>query len=255
MSAQTALLNQGPISSLPSTPEILPPAARLVRFHHHIISVCPSAQSNEKKILTAALNAVATWVDIASDRLGQHRIKRQNQGDSKSAPDKALETIFEDDKQYFNSYKTLAGLVKDDIRDTVANKTNIQRRILVLTDEQSRIQAIATVYVESQRLFVNTLMSAAWNIPMHAEIASEHKPLKVAGAGTTLMNLIYTMAQSYEKPAIQLKPLNGSFSYYQKLGMSSGFVDDGKEKAFLCTLQVQKESMPESLKGKTSAAI
>jgi hypothetical protein len=205
-----------------------------VQFHHLVVSRSQILSPEQRQVLNATKRTLSSWVEIASDRLGEHRKKLQNVVQLQAGINEA----FESDKQYFTSYKNVASLAREDINAVLENKADKHRHVLVLSDSNRRVQAIATIFVEQQRVYINTLLSASWNIPMIADIAPVHRELKVKGAGTTLMNLIYKIAQTENKPKIELKPLNGSVTFYQQLGMQQSWKSEGAEVALFFTLPV-----------------
>jgi hypothetical protein len=85
----------------------------------------------------------------------------------------------------------------------------------VVQDTDRNIQAMITYTTREKSLFVNLIVTAPWNLKMHAPNMDEHKDMVTKGGGTSLIASVYETAQQQGKEKIHLKPMNGSYTYYK----------------------------------------
>ncbi len=96
-----------------------------------------------------------------------------------------------------------------------ANNGLSKLSIFMLTDSSDRIQALAAVMQEVDRLFVETLLSAAWNVPLPESYNNPEDQQKIVkGAGTTMMLHIYECARKKNLAKVALISTLASSSFY-----------------------------------------
>jgi hypothetical protein len=104
--------------------------------------------------------------------------------------------------------------------DELAKEANCPRKIVVLTDSSQQMQGVLSVTINTDYVYVNTLLSGPWNnSSMNSPLPLEYKPLVKRGVGKVLMTESYKIAQTYQKSRIELLPLADSESFYQHIGM------------------------------------
>lgn len=178
----------------------------------------------------AAKKTVKVWREYVYERLGKSRIAVAG------APgDEALKVKLEDDRLTVKNYTMVADLAADSI-------TKPTHTIRIVSDtSSSQVQGIGSFSVADKEMEVQDLLTAPWNLPMHADNEESHKPLAVRGAGTVLMHSFYTTAQEMELSELGLKPSSDAVPYYSKIGM----VWDEKRMRFC--YPVEKDRVPTKL--------
>lgn len=128
----------------------------------------------------------------------------------------ASEENFLSDKKMVNAYCDLLETTRTYVAEFERKKEQKFSHIMVLTDSDARIQALAALVIKdnSDRVVVETLISAPWNVPMKSENINEHQHLCIKGAGTTMMRQIYELALVKEKKKVVLRPLDSARSFY-----------------------------------------
>ena len=149
--------------------------------------------------MTTVLN---DWEDIMKSRF-KHGLEL-DLGSEKS----------ESDQKVASSYTNLMKSFADHFSELDQIKPKKSRHIMVLTDSDGQIQALASITEKLQRLDVEILISAPWNVPMNSPISEEHQKLRVRGSGTTLMRQMYELAKEKKKKYVQLRPIDSARSFY-----------------------------------------
>lgn len=182
-------------------PALKNPDSPVFSLQHINIDVAADIKKIYAKALAATLN---DWRDIITRRvkLGEREIGIQEQFDS--------------DKSLLGAYCDLLDTTATHVEQFLTEKKQKYTHIMILADADARIQAVAalTVKENAERVVVETLISAPWNVPMNSKIATEHKALCVRGAGTTMMRQIYEFALLKNKKKIELRPLDSARSFY-----------------------------------------
>jgi hypothetical protein len=209
-------------------------------FTLRMISTEATASVESQATCKAIKQTLRDWQEIISDRFGTTRAQRQEAFKISLNQEKA-DADFKEDMQVVEDYKTVKSMIDKDVESIQKGGTK-QRYIMLLTDSEARPQAIATIHEEVNSLYVNTIMSAPWNVTMHAEVSPEHAKLAVKRAGTTIMRQVYELALLRNKSTVELKPLTNSLSYYNNyLKMTPSA--DGK----IYSYPVFPESLPAAL--------
>jgi hypothetical protein len=136
---------------------------------------------------------VRSWKNISMDRLGNIR----------QDP-----VLFPKDRETVESYKDLLGMFNM-FEDNGTNK-----RIQVVQDKSERIQGVCTFTINRGSLYINQLFTAPWNLKMHAPNDEEYAGCTKRGVGTILIANCYMIAQERRLKRLELKPLDGSLTYY-----------------------------------------
>lgn len=89
-----------------------------------------------------------------------------------------------------------------------------KRHLFILLKDQ-RIQGLLCLSERVKDLYINVLISAAWNIPMCGAVAEAHEDLRVKGVGTTLMHVAYKTAQKLNVNKLALLCLPSSYGFYK----------------------------------------
>jgi len=153
----------------------------------------------------ALKKTLATWKSVLGDRTGISRQQAALGGDdSKIKLTEDLET----DREYRNLTVSLLMFVN-------ALSSYQNNSIMMLVDQNRNIQAIAAVAHNTNALYIRYLISAPWNIKMHAPVPEPQQSLKVQRAGSTLMHALYLQAQEKQVAELRLKPLSISYTFYR----------------------------------------
>lgn len=123
------------------------------------------------------------------------------------------------------SYESLIDSLDGEAAELLKKSGNKGRHIMILSDSQGQIQAVATLKERVEKIGVDTLLSAPWNVPMKSEVHPDHKKLKVSGAGTTMIRQVYELAKLKEKSKIEMRPIDTARSFYVNTLKMSG--EDG----------------------------
>ncbi len=203
------------------------------------------SKSNEK-VLKTFLSLCKQWEAIAQERLAQTRSLR--------AQNLASQADVEQDKSAIDSYKVPLKMFKEDL-NTLIKAQEAQKKtkalaqpsseasnevfIISLNDQNNQTQALASIVIKANEVYLNTLFTAPWNYAMKGANQEEHKALITKGAGSTLLAGVYTIAQKQNKPVLSLKPTKSSKPYYEKMGMN--FIErDNQEFLFIYTVDDKK---------------
>jgi len=116
--------------------------------------------------------------------------------------------LFPKDRETVESYKDLLGMFNM-FEDNGTNK-----RIQILQDSSERIQGVCTFTINRESLYINQLFTAPWNLKMHAANDEEYAGYTKRGVGTILLANCYKIAQERRLKRLDLKPLDGSLTYY-----------------------------------------
>ncbi len=163
---------------------------------------CKNLQPADTVIIKALSKVFKNWKEAISDRLGNSRVQFKA-----TQPHK-----FEDDQKTVKEYKELIGYFEQHL--DIFKKDPSKFKILILTRD-THVQGLASVSNKVNHLYVHTLISAPWNIPMNGTVCEEHTPLISKGVGVALMKGFYLAAQKENLPSINLKPLSGSYTFYK----------------------------------------
>ncbi len=187
--------------------------------------------------LKVARETISTWKEIIGDRLGQSRLQKDISSENMEA--------FLEDKKTFEKYREVTSYLSDALTQAQTELKEgkpLQTRIFIaLHNSTQKIQGMAASHIETDRVYLKSLISAPWNIPMHAPLPLEERGLVVKGTGKTLLAKSYALAQETGKAQLQTTPLASAFSFYKSVGMSFNQDD------CLFTFPVS-ENVPPSLK-------
>lgn len=210
-------------------PVVKKPDSPLFSLQHVYTDTAADVKKVYSKTVAATLS---DWRDIITRRL------KASEGSIGS------DELYLSDKKLVEAYNDLLDTTDTYVTEFIRKKEQRYTHILILTDADARIQAVASLIIKdnSDRVVVETLISAPWNVPMNSEVQSEHKSLSVKGAGTTMMRQIYELAVLKEKKKVELRPLDSARSFYvDGLKMLAG------ESARAVHFVVSPYSVPEKL--------
>ncbi len=151
----------------------------------------------------ATLGVLNVWRDVMASRRKMSE-KADHMEQEKLVADQKLAT----------TYENLLEAVEDQIDEIMGKNEKKSRHIMLLTDTDGQIQGIASVKERLEKIEVDTLLSAPWNVPMNSAPSDEHLPLRVKGSGTTLMRQIYEFAKTKRKQIVELRPIPTARSFY-----------------------------------------
>lgn len=210
---------------------------------------CSIISKGNEKTLATFKKLTRTWDDIAADRTGKIR-QLYLEKPTKEIKDKELEDV-----QSVKVYKLPTSMFRDDIGKMTSkskNKEEEEYKLLILSDKNNQVQAMGSIAIRSDEIYINTLFTAPWNLEMHGCIEEDHKSLVTRGAGTAFIRATYELAQKNNKSQITLKPTNQSQGFYQKMGMT--FNEEGLKK-FHFKYDVNQFSIPKKLDERTNGIV
>jgi hypothetical protein len=117
---------------------------------------------------------------------------------------------FAKNRKEFPEYASLKKQMAIDISSLGDNK-NPWLSLVLLKDKKDQLQAIASVSEEKNILYVNTLLSAAWNI--YPSWIQSNK--RVTGAGTSLMQKICEIAKQKLKSRVEVDATKSAARFYK----------------------------------------
>jgi hypothetical protein len=176
-------------------------------FGLRIVTVL-TEQNKKMKLLEEIHQTIGKWREAIKARATVSQLK------AASSSNFSFKEIALEDKEAADSYNSLIANVELDVKILKSGQGGHLRSLLVLHDSTKRIQAIASVNERTQSVYVDTLMSAAWNVPMQGSNTEEHQAYVVKGAGTTLMRQVYELARARGKARVELTPLDSAIGFY-----------------------------------------
>lgn len=112
-------------------------------------------------------------------------------------------------------YLSLKNLISSDISSLQRN-VNSSRFLVLLKDKKNQIQAMASVSEEESILYVDNILSAAWNIsPASGKKGAALKDMQVTGAGTALIQKICAMAKQKLKSRVEAHAIPSATRFYK----------------------------------------
>ncbi|MBS0604191.1 MAG: hypothetical protein JSS60_04025 [Verrucomicrobia bacterium] len=188
-----------------SSSMVLPKGNSLTVSDHDHISEFKTAQKTLK-----------TWKEIAYDRLGTMRAAA-----SQNPSDELAKKLFNEDRQKVVQYEEIVKLFDQGLDSIITKTDESSKKIFrVVRDQDRNIQAMSIFTVSDSGVFLNLVLTAPWNLRMHASNQDIHLTLVSKGGGTTLIRSGYETAQQLGKEELRLKPMDGSYTYYkERLGM------------------------------------
>lgn len=175
------------------------PKATIFTLQHIHVETEPARKAIFLKTISGVLN---TWRDIMKDRLRATEAMQLS------------EEHFTSDYTVATGYDNLVESTDDNIQELAKKPANKNRHVMVLTDLEGQIQAVATVKEKMDRIEVDTLISAPWNVPMQSKVHDEHRPLVAYGAGKTMIRQVYELAREKNKAKLELRPIKTARSFY-----------------------------------------
>jgi hypothetical protein len=202
-------------------------AIDLERGDFSLTVITPTTDDKIKEAVKTALRvSLRDWIEIAQSRKSSAERKFLGRLDY---PD-----IISEEQDALIDYKSI--VMRISVELGVANNY-----FMVLTDQDQRIQAVAAFSILPEEIYINALLSAAWNISMQGENAPEHQILAVKGAGVTLMRQLYELAKQQQKSRVSLYSTRSAERFYdEKLKMKT----DKKQSYYY---DVSQTNLPEAL--------
>jgi len=178
----------------------------------------------EDKDVKAINTTLKAWKEILMDRVGNMRQLHSTENTSET------KKKLQEDLEAAESYKELVSRF-DTLFSEVFKKNGKSEKGTVsfkaLRDQDNNIQALCSLSIKENHVYLGHIFSAPWNLKMNASINEEHKPLVTKGCGTLLIANCYQEAQKWEKAELRLKPLSNSYTYYKDyLGMNEDSQND-----------------------------
>ena len=165
---------------------------------------------SEKSELTVAQKTLKAWKDTAHERLGIMRREAQKK------PSEKNKALLKKDTDSVDQYLNIIGLYDQSLNSMIAKSEGNANKIhRIVKDEDRNIQAMSSFAIEEGRVFLNLVITAPWNLKMHAPVLEEHRSLVTKGGGTALIRSGYETAQTLKKDELRLKPMEGSYTYYK----------------------------------------
>ncbi|MBS0585323.1 MAG: GNAT family N-acetyltransferase [Verrucomicrobia bacterium] len=165
----------------------------------------------------ACVARINGWGEIIGNRLAMSRLKKDSDG---ASHDKFME-----DRETHSNYASVLSFLNQQAKklkaqlDTGAGHLSIAVFILERRTDGS-IQGASAVTVKADRVYLNAMVTAPWNIKMHAHISHEHVALQSKGVGKTLMAAIcHWTTTAAKKCRLCTTPSRSAFSFYHSLGM------------------------------------
>ncbi len=172
------------------------------------IVTAATEQNTKSAVIKEIQQVMSTWCTAISAR--EEKSKKLV---SSYPGEFSYSEMAQEDKDVVVTYGMLISSMAADL-DIVSQGISNTRTLLVLHDGKQRIQAIAPVEERVNSLYIDTLLSAAWNIPMNGNNTKAYRECVVKGAGTTLMRQIYELAKMRKKEKIELTPARSSEGFY-----------------------------------------
>lgn len=123
----------------------------------------------------------------------------------------------DEDRDTVEQYIKIIRLYEDGLDPIIKKAKGTANKVLrVAQDGDRNIQAMTGFTVDADQIYLNLIVTAPWNLRMHAPNMEEHKALATKGGGTTLMRSVYQSAQALGKEKLSLKPMDGSYTYYNE---------------------------------------
>ncbi len=121
--------------------------------------------------------------------------------------------LIEDDVEVVDGYKTIATSINKTI-SYIEKGNPLKNSLFLLFDNNQKIQALAAVTEKPNSIYVNSLLSAPWNLKLSSDNDSAHQSLAIRGAGTTMVRQVYEFAKSKNKTRLELFSLHSARSFY-----------------------------------------
>jgi len=151
-------------------------------------------------------STLVEWTDYANVRLSESRAAKEN---SEEAMDNFLS-----DKTDLAKYTTVLGYIKNPHgKDTTADV-----KIFAAIDLEDRTQALASLRIYSDHVYLNGLATAPWNLSLSPNVI--HTKEKVKGAGTSAFTATCNFAKTLHLQHVRTSPTGNSLSFYENQGMT-----------------------------------
>ena len=187
-----------------------------------IVLTSATEEKSRKAISSTIIETMRQWKQIMQERAADHPTSN--------------------DQDIAESYPYFTAKIKENAKKF---KDNIPSdcTMIVLTDCDQQIQAVATMRDTVSSLYIEILLSAPWNIPLSQPNKKEHQLIAVKGAGTTLVRQVYELARLKNKSKVKLTSIPTADSFYLKnLKMRAKAASD------TLYFNVDPHNIPDSLK-------
>lgn len=157
---------------------------------------------NDKNQIKSTL---VEWTDYANDRLSESRAAK---GNSEEAMDNFLS-----DKSDLAQYMTVLSYIKN----PQGKDPNADVKIFAADDLENRTQALSSLRVYPDHIYLNGLATAPWNLSLSQNVI--HTKEKVKGAGTSAFTATCNFAKELHIQHVRTSPTGSSLSFYENQGM------------------------------------
>jgi hypothetical protein len=206
------------------------------------ISVCDVTDQSAKTVY----KTIKAWKEYVEDRVGHTRsvlslFNEEHQGELDQAAEQqkiSLQKKVAEDLKAKNEYREVIDRISTDVEAIAKKASKVMVRVLL--DNKQNIQAMASYSLKDSCLYVNLLATAPSNLRLHGRNAETHQPFK--GGGTIILHSLYATAQQKRLPRLVLSPLDGSFTFYQHIGMKVESIPEEKKEHFY--FDVQEDRLP-----------
>ncbi len=193
-----------------------------------------ATEGGSAKLITQAANkALDVWTEVMISRT-QTSQQTLNAESIELTNDLAIASNYQELIKSFKGH--LQGIQKDK-----------KRVIMLLSDESQRIQSLCSLQEKMDKIEVDVLLSAPWNVTMNSQNSAEHKQIAVKGAGTCMMRQIYELAQQKRKKTVELRPIDSARAFYEQV-LKMKVASNEK----ILYFDVDQDKVPEKLKSSSS---
>lgn len=154
---------------------------------------------------------IKAWQDYAYDRFGSARERLTNAKEEEKEP---LRVLLREDRKCLDEYIEVVKRIAQAVTDILKGGKS-QVRILFNSDKAPL--SMSSYSTDGSSLYIDLIATAPSNLKMNIPNHDGRTPSK--GAGTILLHSLYTTAQKIGLGELYLKPLSGSASFYEHLGM------------------------------------
>jgi len=183
--------------------------------------ITKSSSEKEVRVLKKVLKA---WKDIADDRLAPLRCYYNDDSLPEVVRMKARED-FDKDRAIVNSYKDLINGIDVNITTVFrpAPTAYQVRYILDLTNSFWSVCSYMVCLAEDEvpsHLYLDKLVTSPLTCPAYFDETKSSRVPVIKGAGVLMMHSLYSTAQKLGLSELRLKALDGSVSFYERIGMT-----------------------------------